>query len=73
MHRGASSNNGGRSPLIFRRCHFGHLVRVHPDDEKIDITLCAVCLKRSIVARKALGEAVPAEMIEVATIAERWR
>lgn len=67
MHKGGSSNSG---PAIFRKCQFGHLVRVTADDARIDVTLCPVCMRRSIALRRQLGEVVPPELIELARVAE---
>ena len=70
IRRGGSST---KRPVIYRRCQFGHLVRVNEDDDQIDITLCAICMKRSIRLRAILGDPVPPEMIELAASAARRR
>ena len=62
-----------RQPVVYRKCDFGHLIRVYPGDELIDVKLCPICLRRSIKVRMILGKSVPQELIELAAFAERTR
>jgi len=46
-------------------------VRVHPNDDQIDITLCPICLKRKIRMRSVLGSDVPSELLDFVAALER--
>lgn len=41
-----------------RICVFGHLVAAHPTDGEVDTVLCAVCLARQIMGRRAIGKPI---------------
>ena len=62
-----------RRPIVYRKCVFGHVMRVYPEDARIDIELCPLCLKRKIHLRRRLGDPVPAELLMVAVLAERGK
>ena len=49
----------------------GHLIKIAENDNKIDVELCAECLRRKIAYYFMINRTVPREMLELCASLER--